>query len=255
MRKTYSDNPSFEKLINSKYSQIRRADYSKEDTFPLGVNKFNNDLINFPMKGIELYTNDAWIFKFFTNKIYDYSCLDRMSLNVKADIRLLQELDLFFRFGIYYDKENQRKICSDIQNISISYKIPITLNQWLKRVDPITIYSEDYLTDEIVNIVANISEKYKRNEQGEVPLIGALKNKPWVAYEKEPTEEDFINFINKTKKVSKIFSKKACRYCYENYDKENGFYKFNASPGMVLACKAVFDEYQEYLYYLENNML
>ena len=255
LKETYSNNPLFENLINSKYSQIRHADYSSAETFPLGVEKYNYDLSRLSTKGIELYTNDFWIFKFFKNKNYDCNCVDRMSLNVQADVRLLQELDMFFRFGVYFDKQNQRKICSDVQNMSISYKIPITLNQWLNRVDPITIYSEEYLTDEIVDIVANISEKYKRTEEGEIPLIGAIKNKPWIAHEKEPTEEDFIKFINKAKKVSKIFTKKACRYCYENYDKENGFYRFNASPGMVLACRATFDEYQEYLYYLENNML
>ena len=113
---------------------------------------------------------------------------ERISLNVVADKRLLDELDNLLLNGEYINRNGQKvkvKIPKD------SYYKTDDLQGWTQRHDPITMYFSDNVSQELVDAIAEISRKYARTSANAKPLYNAVSGKPWIAVDKEPTSSDF----------------------------------------------------------------
>lgn len=249
------ENVSFYNLLSDKYNQIRRANYDEKETFPSGRNiVYETSKQGKP--NMMVFCSDGWFYRIPNYKIKQKdkqnSCSQRISLNVVANPALLEELDNFLLTGKYTDSKNNKKRVKKTDLIGLNYKVPYKTESWLKRHDPITIYKTDSFSSDVVEAISSISEKYKRESVNNVPLVGSLANRPWMAIEKNFTEDDFLKIKTKAEKYSPSLADAMCQHAYEKWNHQNGYIYFSISSGMFNACKFLLDEYIEYLKHYGN---
>lgn len=237
-------------LISDKYNQIRHAHYDEKVTFPCGKNVVF-DVSKQEKPNLMVFCNDGWLFRIPKHNVKniekDKNGSQRISLNVVANPALIEELDNLFISGKYTDSKNNRKSVKKADLVGINYKVPYRTEAWLRRHDPVTIYKTDAFSSDVVDAIASISQKYKRESVNNVPLVGAFANKPWIALEKDFTEKDFLEIKNIAEMYSSSFADAMCQHAYEKWNYQDGYIRFSASTGMVNACRFLLDEYIEYL--------
>lgn len=249
------ENVPFYILLSDKYNQIRHANYDEKVTFPCGRNVVAQ-VSKQDKPDLMVFCSDGWLFRIPKYKVKKVgkqsSCAQRISLNVVANPALIEELDNFLLTGKYTDSKNNKKRVKKTDLIGINYKVPYRIESWLKRHDPITIYNSDSFSSDVVEAIASISEKYKRVSVNNVPLVGSLTNKPWIALEKDFTEEDFLKIKTKAEMYSPSFADAMCQHSYEKWNYQDGYLHFSTSTGMFNACRFLLDEYIEYLKHYNN---
>jgi hypothetical protein len=105
----------------------------------------------------------------------------RVSLNVNANEDLINKLDQYI-FSISQKPG------------SVYYKTPRHSSDWLERHDPITIYFEEDISDEIKKGIINITKPFIRSENDVLPgerLSGGI------AYESSPSEEKLTELVKR----------------------------------------------------------
>lgn len=218
------------------YSEIRTLpkdkSYPRHDDELLETVKFARS----HSRHVQSFTQKGWIFREPAITEHDYwqrPTVERISLNVNPDVRLLLQLDDFianFEGGAHYKIEN-----SDF---------------WYARFDPITIYFPKKISDETADEIAKIAKPYVRTEFGDV--LPGRKIADGVALVSEPNEDDIEKIFSRAKKMNldnslisylgstnKITGADLFEKC------ENGECYINSSPGVVASINKMLDELEK----------
>ena len=226
-----------ERMISKKYHSYRDADYSSEESLGrITQDELENPTVT-PEKMFVWYNgvaNDGWLWRqaeahFGTKKVD----VERISLNVKADRGLLEELDDLILNGRYMDK-NGNMVKVDIPEGSY-YKTIDVLEDWGTRQDPITMYFTNKLSQRTVDIIAEITQKYARKSANTKPLLNAIEGKPWIAHCAEPTADDFKALYNEALKLNKELAEAIRMRCGNEWYSSYGDYE---------ACKQILNDYK-----------
>lgn len=105
----------------------------------------------------------------------------RVSLNVNANEDLVNKLDE------YISSVSQKPG-------SVYYKTPQHSSNWLERHDPITIYFEEDISDEIKKDIVDITKPFIRSEDDVLP---GEKLSGGVVYESSPSEEKLTELVKR----------------------------------------------------------
>lgn len=174
----------FEKKCDEYYENLREANYSYADSVNKNIKQKDIMPDNYVIKTDDVVgiPKSGWFWR-LPKKLKSMDNLNiksRISLNVKADKNLLKELDRLMNTGVYVNKAG-KKVKIDIPQGY--YKTPQTLDDWTKRHDPITMYFEGDISQELQNAIAEITEKYARKSSNGKSLMNILEGKPWIAQE------------------------------------------------------------------------
>lgn len=111
--------------------------------------------------------------------------VDRISVNVLADEKLIKSLDDLFASG----------------KVKGYYKTPDTNLNWLERHDPITIYLDEKATPETLDAVKTACEKYIRSTED---VLSGKKFASGMALQKSPDEKDIKAVLEQAKNIDPI---------------------------------------------------
>ena len=223
-----------ERMISETYHSYRDANYTYEES----VGRITQDELQSttvtPEKAFVWY-HDGWLWRHNANHYGSkYAEVDRISLNVKADLGLLEELDNLILNGQYLNK-NGKLVKVNIPEGSY-YKTEALIEDWGTRQDPITMYFPAKLSPEVVDIIADITKKYARTSANAKPLLGATENRPWMAHCPEPTAEDFKALYNEALKLNKNLADAIRMRCDKNW---------YSSYGDLQACRKILNDYKQ----------
>lgn len=241
LQEKYATNPNFSELINEKYYFLRRCRYSDATTFVSGAEPVQNAINSEVEYGYKKISRD-WVYRKFDRISYPNSkVLQRMSLNVVAHAHLIKELDDFFATGFYKDRFGQWKYINNPDTICAYYKTPSRAENWARRHDPITIYSFNKITDEFYSAIAEITRKYSRKSENNIPLQGVHSKDSWISLEDEPNSENVAPIVERAANIDRNLGQAVYEQCYKNRLTPL------VSTGTLGACRIVIDEYEEYL--------
>ena len=168
----------FSNMIDDNYRNLRRANYTLEES--VSGNITNADLAN--DANVNIYESGGWFFRYQKgHRPVDASRVaDRISLNVVADKNLLAELDRLCATGTYVNSNGQTV---RVNMPDCTYKTPQSLQGYTTRHDPITMYFEREVSEDVQNAIADIAGKYARQSSNGKSLMNALEGKPYIAHE------------------------------------------------------------------------
>ncbi|MEA2065006.1 MAG: hypothetical protein U9O66_01775 [Patescibacteria group bacterium] len=146
----------------------------------------------------------------------------RVSLNVNADEELINRLDE------YITSISQKPG-------SIYYKTPQHSSDWLERHDPITIYFEEDVPDEIKKGIVDVTKPFIRNESDVLP---GEKLSGGVAYESSPSEEKLNELVQRGYDINQETGN-----AIRGYITKDG--KLKASAGQVSAIEKFLKEFEK----------
>ncbi len=241
LQEKYGKKPNFRELINEKYSFIRKCKYSDNGTYVAGLIPIQAAIDKDVEFGFKKITKD-WVYRRFNRMPYEKSkVVQRMSLNVVAHAYLIKELDDFFATGFYRDGNGQWQCLKNIDTVCAYYKTPAKAVNWSKRHDPITIYSQNKITDEFYKAIVEITRKYKRRPESNIPLQGVCSKNYWISIEDEPNIEQIVPIIEEAENIDRNLGLAVYEECYKNGKTPI------ISTGILNACRIVIDEYEEFL--------
>ncbi|MBE7713256.1 MAG: FHA domain-containing protein [Cyanobacteria bacterium SIG26] len=232
---TNADGSDFATMIENNYDELRGANYSIEES--VRGNITDADLINHRNnKDMGLYGSNGWYFRSPRNRTpVDVSnCVDRISLNVVADKRLLSELDRLCTTGVYVNAQGQTV---KINMPDCTYKTPATIESFTTRHDPITMYFSENISSEVETAIAEIASKYARRSSNGKALMNALDGKPYIAHEAYVSVGEAQSLYNEALQLNPELAD-AVKY------KLGGYKDWNTSTGMYAACKRLVKEYR-----------
>lgn len=169
--------------IEKMYFLLRLHDYKPDENYDdkiEEVTKNNTDKIN-------SHSENGWHYRvpYYEKDGAKYHKTNkanfRISLNVNANEDLINKLDE------YITSISQKPG-------SVYYKTPQHSSDWLERHDPITIYFEDDISDEVKKSIVDITKPFIRNEDDVLPgerLSGG------VAYESSPSEKKLTELVKR----------------------------------------------------------
>ena len=222
----------FYKIKEDIYNDIRLSGkYSAEES----LNCKFEDIEDFNSPYGKVYYTDGWLVHSFDNGCKNLA-VDRVSLSVKADPKMLEELDRLLAKGEYQDATGKTHKLSDEAFTKGSYKTDTSAEEWMTRHDPITMYFDETVSKEMLDAIAVVTDKYKRIPSKE--LSGAVEGCPWIANEPYVTPEQVYDLITRANHINKELG--------DMINKEAGSY-LDLSSGDYLACKKVVDDYERYL--------
>lgn len=229
----------FLRLINDEYAKIRSTGpYQKNYT-----NNFSDDIqniqsaIDYPNnQNVRLLKQNGWTFR-KVNEIPGREIGQRMSLNVKGDSKLIQELDDLMATGRYVDDAGN---VFNIKKTDFYYKTYQNASNWGLREDPITIYFRGNINDETINAVGQIASKYARGA-----LNSASKEVPFMIIEQNPSSSMIYNLIQKAMRINPNLGKAILS---RTYTSNNGTY-YQMSSGQYNAYWNILNEYMKYIGY------
>lgn len=236
---------SFTALFDKKYDDIRIARYTDASTFTGPLSYIQNAVSTPPRVG-NIHQQSCWNYRHFQYGI-PHNITDRVSMNVKADPRLIQELDELMITGSYTDLNGRRCQVPQDRMVPGYYKTYSDASRWTHRHDPITMYFSGQPTPQMLNALCDISQKYARPSCNGMPLICAIDGKPWISTEKEPQEEFLKPILAKAERLNPEMKNAVLSTCYERWDYQNGYRDFLVSAGQLDAIRFVLDEYEAYL--------
>lgn len=182
-------------LCDDEYCRLRgTGKYAKNygnNNFNTPVSQLQDDVLK-SKTNIEFIRENGWNYRFAEDQfISGNEIIDRMSLNVKGDSALIEELDTLMTNGTYVNSAGQTISIGD--SGQFYYKTYDTVSKWGLREDPITIYCRGEASAELEQAIAEISGKYARGY-----LCGAENSAtPWMVKEFSPSE-DMINTLIQT---------------------------------------------------------
>ncbi len=218
LKKKFSGEINWEDTIYDNYSQLRKTgkytiNYGK-DNFKDKIGDINRTYMFSRRFSVRTSKAMGWLLK-HTGVNFDKNNVYRASLNVKAGTDLFRQLD--------YLLEKER---------NFEYKFPSDILKWGLREDPVTIYFYGEPNEELKNKIIKITEPYKRGD------ITTEKNSttPWVAFEKNPSEKEIDELLDKIRNTNEDFYKEVI----------SGGKDRLTSLGYFNACKMTLEQYREY---------
>ena len=204
------------------------------------MNCINNVLISKKIQHKKI-TKD-WVYRQFDRMPYKNGKVSqRISLNVVAHAYLIEELDSFFATGLYRDGNGQWQCLKNFDSVCAYYKTPARAADWSKRHDPITIYSQNKITDEFYKAIVEITRKYRRKPENNVPLQGVCSKNYWISIEDEPNSDIIIPIMEEAESINRNLGLAVYEECYKNGKTPL------ISTGKLNACRIIIDEYEEFL--------
>ena len=202
-----------------------------EDDFIFFRDKHIADLTGVENRGIKVIKN-GWHHRKNPNFKKDFGfpgAVDRISLNVYADKKLIDKLDDFM-----------------LNNPSvIEYKTPSTFVDWECRHDPITIYFDDFVTDDVKRRVADLVKPYVRTQiNPSKEIMFGTKIADGVYSLPEPAAENCSDLLDKMYLLDKkglfdVYKKKILDYDSKGNVKTyyDGSACYHSSPGSIEAIR------------------
>ena len=179
----------FRQLANYTYYDDLRLSgkYTMEESITGNFDDFLD--YNPNVKGINVFYNptNGWIWHSLDNGCKRIG-KDRISLAVKADPKMLAEIDELMLTGSYKDAAGNIHQLKGKEFTKGYYKTDTDEESWLKRHDPLTFYFDETVSEEMIDALAIVTDKYKRIPQRELP--GAVEGCPWIAHEAYITGAD-----------------------------------------------------------------
>ena len=218
LKQTYSNIIDFTSIIDGKYNSIRRAQYSPTDTLRENEFTIQKAIWSDPVKGYSS-KNGYWMYRIVPERYPGRNIVERMSLNAVAHPGLLYELDELIANGRYTDKEGRLHRLTNLDNVKVEYKVPCEPINWTKRHDTVTIYSGNKMSQDFINGVCAIGEKYQRKNISNMPLSGAIQEKPYAAIEEEPNAKRVSELVDQAFRIDRNLGYSVQDYLFK---KENG---------------------------------
>ena len=222
----------FTNMINDNYRNLRRANYSLEES--VSGNITNADLAN--DANVNIYESGGWFFRYQKgHRPVDASRVaDRISLNVVADKNLLAELDRLCATGTYVNANGQTV---RVNMPDCTYKTPQSLQGYTTRHDPITMYFEREVSEDVQNAIADIAGKYARQSSNGKSLMNALEGKPYIAHEAYTSPKEAQALWKEAEQLNPSLADAI-------HQELNDDGTWNCSTGQFAACKKLVDEYK-----------
>jgi len=222
----------FTNMINDNYRNLRRANYSLEES--VSGNITNADLAN--DANVNIYESGGWFFRYQKgHRPVDASRVaDRISLNVVADKNLLAELDRLCATGTYVNANGQTV---RVNMPDCTYKTPQSLQGYTTRHDPITMYFEREVSEDVQNAIADIAGKYARQSSNGKSLMNALEGKPYIAHEAYTSPKEAQALWKEAEQLNPSLADAI-------HQELNDDGTWNCSTGQFAACKKLIDEYK-----------
>ena len=189
----------FRQLAENYYDDLRLSGkYTMEESITGNFDDFLD--YNPSINGIDVYFDPAngWIWHEFNNGCKRIG-KDRISLATKADPQMLAELDELLLKGSYTDAAGNVHQLKGKEFSRGFYKTDTNEESWCQRHDPLTFYFDETVSDEMIDALAIVTDKYKRIPQRELP--GAVDGCPWIAHEAYTTGADIDALIKEAAKV------------------------------------------------------
>ena len=228
---------------NQNYKNLRRAQYSPESSYRGNVEDFEDYIgaaaYDNPPNGSVVYPGNGWSWRQFKNGCRRLA-KDRVSLNVVADKRMIQELDRLMLKGEFVDKNGRLVKLDDSVFTKGMYKTPQTAEGWLTRHDPITMYFDEKVSPEMLDAISQITEKYARTSSNGKALMNSLEGKPWIANEAYTPEAQIKKLYERAKKLNPDLADMI-------YSESMDHGQWNVSTGMYAAMEKLVDEYEMFL--------
>ena len=222
----------FRNMIDDNYRNLRRANYSLEES--VSGNITNADLAN--DANVNIYESGGWFFRYQKgHRPVDASRVaDRISLNVVADKNLLAELDRLCATGTYVNANGQTV---RVNMPDCTYKTPQSLQGYTTRHDPITMYFEREVSEDVQNAIADIAGKYARQSSNGKSLMNALEGKPYIAHEAYTSPKEAQALWHEAEQLNPSLADAI-------HQELNDDGTWNCSTGQFAACKKLIDEYK-----------
>ena len=223
----------FRQLAENYYDDLRLSGkYTMEESITGNFDDFLD--YNPSINGIDVYFDPAsgWIWHEFNNGCKRIG-KDRISLATKADPQMLAELDELLLKGSYTDAAGNVHQLKGKEFSRGFYKTDTNEESWCQRHDPLTFYFDETVSDEMIDALAIVTDKYKRIPQRELP--GAVDGCPWIAHEAYTTGADIDALIKEAAKVDRNLADAL---------KSEGR---NISTGQYNSYKKLLADYKQYL--------
>ncbi|MCK4554270.1 hypothetical protein KAU19_04895 [Candidatus Parcubacteria bacterium] len=210
--------------IEKMYFLLRLHDYKGDENYDSSIDKFteiSSDKIN-------SHSENRWHYRvpYYEKDGVKYHKTNeanfRISLNVNADKKLIEDLDKFI-------------IETSKKPGSVYYKTPENSSDWLERHDPITIYFEDDVPEDIKEKIVNITKRYIRSKKDVLP---GEKLSDGVAYESSPSKEKLQELVNRGYAVNKESGDAIKEYITKKD-------RLKASAGQVTAIEKFLEKYEQ----------
>lgn len=229
-----SSNIDYKALYNGVYDSIRKANYTPESSFKASAEAMQSAIEKAPV-GSKNIKQGGWSYRMI-NDVDGDDIVDRISLNIVADPGIISELDLLLSKGTYKNSAGQIVKLPDFALTKGYYKTPQSINGWLTRHDPITMYFDGKVSNELTNAIKEVTQKYARKSANGVPLLGALPDASWVAKEISPNENSLINLYERAMSINPEIAK-----CIKGECMSDG--RWIASSGQVASFEKILEEY------------
>lgn len=232
----------FERLYNQNYDDLRMANYSRESSLGKKSEYFDRvfeDGFDTKLQGSGMGVMDksGWRWRQFANGMNRNNVVDRISLNVKADKNMIDELDKLMLKGEYVNAQGKKVKLSDAAFTKGYYKTPQNTSDWLTRHDPITMYFDDTVSPEMLNAIAEITQKYARTPSNGKALMNSVEGKPWIAHEAYTPPAK----IQALYEEAKLLNPKLGQLIYSE---ANSHGNWNVSTGQYAAFEKLVNEYK-----------
>lgn len=210
----------YQNAVALKYQNIRSAKYSTNARYNQNIDSITGTTTN----NITVNNQNCWNYRISKTGTFKDKTIDRISLNVYPEEQLITSLDKYFATG----------------KIKGYYKTPDRLQDWGLRHDPITIYLQEPITQNIIDDIVKISKPHIRSTEN--VLIGKTVS-PGVAIDKSPSTQDLVNLIQEARQYDEILAHQletSKKYGFAR-NPMYGDYTLQSSAGQVVAVRALLD--------------
>lgn len=210
----------YQNAVALKYQNIRSAKYPTNARYNQNIDRITGTTTN----NITVNNQNCWNYRISKAGTFKDKTIDRISLNVYPEEQLITSLDKYFATG----------------KIKGYYKTPDRLQDWGLRHDPITIYLQEPINQNIIDDIVKISKPHIRSTEN--VLIGKTVS-PGVAIDKSPSTQDLVNLIQEARQYDEILAHQletSKKYGFAR-NPMYGDYTLQSSAGQVAAVRALLD--------------
>lgn len=210
----------YQNAVALKYQNIRSAKYPTNARYNPNIDRITGNATN----NITVSNQNCWNYRISKAGTFKDKTIGRISLNVYPEEQLITSLDKYFATG----------------KIKGYYKTPDRLQDWGLRHDPITIYLQEPITQNIIDDIVKISKPHIRSTEN--VLIGKTVS-PGVAIDKSPSTQDLVNLIQEARQYDEILAHQletSKKYGFAR-NPMYGDYTLQSSAGQVAAVRALLD--------------
>ena len=229
---------TFYREYDRNYNNLREASYTKESSIRGSVYEFD-EALSTANPGIKLTYENGWLWHRPKNGCKGLG-KDRVSLNVVGDKKLIEELDRLITKGEFIDKNGKLVKLKNKEFTKGFYKTCLDSDDWLTRHDPITMYFDEKVSPEMLDALAQVTEKYARKPSNGKALMNSLEGKPWIANEIYTPEEQIENLWKRAGRLNSDLADMI-------YREANEHGHWNVSTGQYAALEKLVNEYEMFL--------